>query len=77
MTRTTANTYVAITCDNQTLSFIARNATEAKDIARKMLYRMGVVSVRRVFKSGKLGNELLGVMASGMGRLWYQFRVAE
>ena len=75
MTRTTINNYVAITEDNQTLTFIARNATEAKDIAHKMLYRMGVVSVRRVFKSGKLGNELLGVMASGRGRIWYRLYI--
>ena len=73
MTRTTANTYVAITADNQTLTFIARNATEVKEKAHKMLWRMGAVSVRRVFKSGKLGNELLGKKDCRRGNDWYKF----
>lgn len=73
MTRSVANTYVAITTDNQTLTFIARNATEVKEKARKMLWRMGVISVRRVFKSGKLGKELLGVLDYRRGNDWYNF----
>lgn len=59
MTRTTANNYVAITNDNQTLTFVARNATEARHKTRAMLWKMGVISVRRVFKSGELGKEIL------------------
>lgn len=59
MTRTTANNYVAITNDNQTLTFVARNATEARHKTRAMLWKMGVISVRRVYKSGELGKEIL------------------
>lgn len=73
MTRSTANNYVAITADNQTLTFIARNATEVKEKAHKMLWRMGVISVRRVFKSGKLGKELLGVRDFRRGSDWYKY----
>ncbi len=69
MTRTTANNYVAITEDNQTLTFVARNATEARHKTRAMLWKMGVISVRRVFKSGELGNEILKSKTDEMRRM--------
>ena len=55
MTRTIANTYICINAEGQTLSIIARTGNEAHNIAIGFLRKANIVSVRRVFKSGKLG----------------------
>lgn len=57
--RAIANTYVCINSEGQILSIIARIGNEAHNIARRVLRKANIVSVRRVFKSGKLGKEIL------------------
>ena len=57
--RAIANTYVCINSEGQTLSIIARTGNEAHNIARRVLRKANIMSVRRVFKSGKLGKEIL------------------
>ena len=61
MTRTIANTYICINAEGQTLSIIARTGNEAHNIARKTLRKANIVSVHRMFKSGKLGKEILKI----------------
>lgn len=57
--RAIANTYVCINSEGQTISIIARTGNEAHNIARGILKNANIISVRRVFKSGKLGKEIL------------------
>ena len=59
MVRSIANTYICINNEGQTLSIIARTGNEAHNIAKGFLRNANIVSVRRVFKSGKLGKEIL------------------
>ena len=61
MVRTVANTYICINAEGQTLSIIARTGNEAHNIAKGFLRNVNIVSVRRVFKSGKLGKEILKI----------------
>lgn len=61
MTRTIANTYICINAEGQTVSIIARTGNEAHNIAIGFLRKANIVSVRRVFKSGKLGKEILKI----------------
>ena len=67
MTRTIANTYICINAEGQTLSIIARTGNEAHNIAIGFLRKANIVSVRRVFKSGKLGKEIL---RDNISQLW-------
>lgn len=57
--RAITNTYVCINSEGQTISIIARTGNEAYNIARGILKKADIISVRRVFKSGKLGKEIL------------------
>ena len=61
MVRTIANTYICINNEGQTLSIIARTGNEAHNIARRTLRKANVISIRRIFKSGKLGKEILKI----------------
>ena len=67
MTRTIANTYICINTEGQTLSIIARTGNEAHNIAIGFLRKANIVSVRRVFKSGKLGKEILKIKSNKQG----------
>lgn len=57
--RTIANTYVCLNSEGQTTSIVARTGNEAHNIAKRILKNANIISVRRVFKSGKLGKEIL------------------
>ena len=59
--RTIANTYICINAEGQTFPIIARTSNEAHNIAIKSLRKANLISVRRVFKSGKLGKEILKI----------------
>lgn len=59
MKRIITNTYICTNAKGQTISIIARTGNEAHNIARNLLRNENVISVRRVFKSGKLGKEIL------------------
>ena len=61
MVRSIANTYICINNEGQTLSIIARTGNEAYNIARRTLRKANVISIRRIFKSGKLGKEILKI----------------
>ena len=67
MVRTIANTYICVNNEGQTLSIIARTGNEAHNIAKGFLRNANVVSVRRVFKSSKLGKEIL---RDNISQLW-------
>lgn len=60
MKRSIANTYICIDAEGQAFLIIARTGNEAHNIART-LRKANIVSVRRVFKSGKLGKEILKI----------------
>ena len=57
--RAIANTYICINTEGQKFPIIARTGNEAHNIAKKVLKKANIVSVRRVFKSSKLGKEIL------------------
>lgn len=61
MKRSIANTYICIDAEEHTFPIVARTGNEAYNIARKTLRKANIVSVRRVFKSGKLGKEILKI----------------
>ena len=61
MKRSIANTYICIDEEGQTFPIIARTGNEAHNIARRTLRKANVISIRRIFKSGKLGNEILKI----------------
>lgn len=61
MKRSIANTYICIDARGQTFPIIAHTGNEAHNIAIKFLRKANIVSVRRVFKSGKLGKEVLKI----------------
>ena len=61
MKRTIANTYICINTEGQTLPIIARTGNEAYNIVKRVLRNANIVSVRRKFKSGKLGKEILKI----------------
>lgn len=61
MKRSIANTYICIDAEGQTFPIIARTGNEAHNIAKKTLRKANVMSIRRVFKSGKLGKEILKI----------------
>lgn len=67
MTRTIANTYICVNNANQSISIIARTGNEAHNIAKGFLKNANIISVRRVFKSGKLGKEIL---RDNISQLW-------
>ena len=61
MKRSIANTYICIEAEGQTFPIIARTGNEAHNIARRTLRKANVISIRRIFKSGKLGKEILKI----------------
>ena len=61
MKRSIANTYICIDAEGQAFPIIARTGNEADNIARKTLRKANIVSVHRMFKSGKLGKEILKI----------------
>ena len=61
MKRSIANTYICIDAEGQTFPIIVRTSNEAHNIAKGFLRNANIVSVRRVFKSGKLGKEILKI----------------
>lgn len=61
MKRSIANTYICIDAEGQTFPIIARTGNEAHNIAKRTLRKANVMSIRRVFKSGKLGKEILKI----------------
>ena len=61
MKRSIANTYICIDAEGQTFPIIARTGNEALNIARRTLRKANVISIRRIFKSGKLGKEILKI----------------
>ena len=61
MKRSIANTYICIDEEGQTFPIIARTGNEAHNIARRTLRKANVISIRRMFKSGKLGKEILKI----------------
>ena len=61
MKRSIANTYICIDAEGQTFPIIARTGNEAHNIARRTLRKANVISIRRIFKSGKLGKEILKI----------------
>ena len=61
MKRSIANTYICIDEEGQTFPIIARTGNEAHNIARRTLRKANVISIRRIFKSGKLGKEILKI----------------
>ena len=61
MKRSIANTYICIDAEGQAFPIIARTGNEAHNIAKRTLREANIVSVRRVFKSGKLGKEILKI----------------
>ena len=61
MKRSIANTYICIDAEGQTFPIIARTGNEAHNIARTTLRKANVISIRRIFKSGKLGKEILKI----------------
>lgn len=69
MTRSIANSYICVNNANQSITIIARTGNEAHNIAKGFLKNANIVSVRRVFKSGKLGKELL---RDGISKLWQE-----
>lgn len=69
MTRSIANSYICVNNANQSITIIARTGNEAFNIARSFLKNANIISVRRVFKSGKLGNEILKSKTDEMRRM--------
>ena len=67
MTQNT-NQYVAILDGGNELTFIAKNRNNAINIAREIIQN-NVLSLRRKFKSGKLGVELLDSFTDKIMRL--------
>ena len=67
MTQNT-NQYVAILDGGNELTFIAKNRNTAINIAREIIQN-NVLSLRRKFKSGKLGVELLDSFTDKIMRL--------
>lgn len=61
MKRSIANTYICIDAEGQAFPIIARTGNEAHNIAKRTLRKVNIVSVRRVFQSGKLGKEILKI----------------
>ena len=61
MKRSIANTYICIDAEGQTFPIIAHTGNEAHNIARRTLRKANVISIRRMFKSGKLGKEILKI----------------
>lgn len=61
MKRTITNTYICINTEGQMLPIIARTGNEADNIVKRVLRNANIVSVRREFKSGKLGKEILKI----------------
>lgn len=61
MKRSIANTYICIDAEGQTFPIIARTGNEAHNVARKTLRKANIVSIHRMFKSGKLGKEILKI----------------
>lgn len=61
MKRSITNTYICIDAEGQAFPIIARTGNEAHNIAKRTLRKANIVSVRRVFKSGKLGKEILKI----------------
>ena len=61
MKRSIANTYICIDAEGQTFPIMARTGNEAHNIARRTLRKANVISIRRMFKSGKLGKEILKI----------------
>lgn len=59
--RTIANTYICIDAEGQTFPIIARTGNEAYNIAKRTLRKANIISVHRMFKSGKLGKEILKI----------------
>lgn len=59
--RSIANTYICIDVEGRAFPIIARTGNEAHNITRRTLRKANIVSVRRVFKSGKLGKEILKI----------------
>ena len=63
-----ANQYVAILAGGNELTFIAKNRNSAINIARGTIQN-NVLSLKRKFKSGKLGVELLDSFTDKIMRL--------
>lgn len=61
MKRSIANTYICIDAEGQAFPIIACTGNEAHNIARKTLRKANIVNVHRMFKSGKLGKEILKI----------------
>ena len=61
MKRAITNTYICINTEGQALPIIARTGNEAYNIVKGVLRNANIVSVRREFKSGKLGKEILKI----------------
>lgn len=61
MKRSIANTYICIGAEGQTFPIIARTSNEAHNVAKRTLRKANIISVRRMFKSGKLGKEILKI----------------
>ena len=61
MKRTITNTYICINTEGQTFPIIARIGNEAYNIVKRFLRNANIVSIRREFKSGKLGKEILKI----------------
>lgn len=61
MKRSIANTYICIDAEGHTFPIIARTGNEAHNIAIGFLRKANIVSVHRMFKSGKLGKEILKI----------------
>lgn len=61
MKRTITNTYICINTEGQILPIIACTGNEAYNIVKRVLRNANIVSVRREFKSGKLGKEILKI----------------
>ena len=61
MKRSIANTYICIDAEGQAFPIIARTSNEAHNIAKRTLRKANIISVHRMFKSGKLGKEILKI----------------
>lgn len=61
MKRTITNAYICINTEGQTFPIIARTGSEAHNIVKRTLRNANIISVRRKFKSGKLGKEILKI----------------
>lgn len=61
MKRTITNTYICINTEGQALPIIAHTRNEAYNIVKRTLRNANIVSIRREFKSGRLGKEILKI----------------